>query len=702
MTRTTDIDAQLRAAAARAVDAAHDTVTATATATGTAATVPAPGRLPASAGVVLDDAGIGAQLAPWGAMGLLVLAGGAARIAVHAAGDDLDVAYGVAAAAFVVAVLAGFATRRRALSRALRHRLVAAFYLGASWLSAVALLGLSLGAVAALGAFGSMLSLLWWREHRIGPGAEPALLTEPGEDDLYVTRWHAHLGGTGKTLAGSRLIEPEIIRAGYRYVLELVPGTHTVEQVRNMVLTLRSGLQLMPGQDVIVEVHPERPAPAAVLTIVTRPQVKTPQLWPGPAAGFDSATGSVNLGPFVDGEGIGQWTVYKRDGIFGGYLQGAPGSGKSRMIESICMSLAASTTHPTVIWYGDGQQGDSSPLLVKHADYAATSFEAIYHMLQAAVRVMKINGVENRLAGRVGFGPTAERPGLMVFLDECHKVFDPAQNPLLATVCQGLALTIAREGRKVGVGLIMASQSPTLDAFGGAGNGADTLRSSLLAGNGVILRSKTKNAKQVFDVDINPSAFPKLPGYAYLCDPEEGARNAPLRGFWVTDEMADVWPDRIGWRTLPARQANAAGKQYARRHQAAQEQTLHDELLLQLADAGMLDEFDDLTERLGAQNTAMASIDVLEFGDAHPPVRRVERFWVPEQRTPAGLLPGQQKVLDAIRAGHTRPKAIQDVTGYSESQVHNLLGDLAQLGRIQKAGYGQYRAVADQQEEWAV
>lgn len=641
--------------------------------------------------VTIDGAGLGAQRAPWAAMGCLAVAAAATRIAALASGHEAETALTVAAVAFTTAVVAGFATRRRIVSRKQRHRFTAACYLAATWLTYVTAAGLSWGALSTLTLLGCGLALLWWRENRIH-GQEPAVLLEPGDDDLYVTRWAQNLGAPGRTLAGSRLTHPQIIKSGYRYNLELVPGVHTVEQVRAMVVTLHGGLRLMPGQDIIVEVHPDRPAPTAVLTIVTRSPVKQSKQWPGPAAGFDPTSGSVNLGPFVDGEGVAQWTVYKRDGIFGGYLQGAPGSGKSRMIESICMSLAASETHPTIIWYGDGQNGDSSPMLVEHADYAATSFEAIYNMLSAATRVMKINGVENRLSKRVGFHPTPQRPGLIVVIDECHKVFDANQNPLLATACQGLALTVAREGRKVGVGLVMASQSPTLDAFGGAGNGADTLRSSLLAGNGVILRSKTKNAKQVFDVDINPSAFPKLPGYAYLCDPDEGARSAPFRGYWVTDEQAAVWPQRIRWRTLGGRQANAAGKHYARRHDLAEEQAMQDALMLQLADAGMLDELEALEEKVAAQKTT--SVDVIEFGDEHPPVRRVEKFWMPEQRNPQGLKPGQQKVLDAIRSGKRQPKDIRVATGYSESQVYNLLAELKDLGLLVKDGYGTYQAQA--------
>jgi hypothetical protein len=674
-------------------------------ATTTAAAAPGPGT------PGLPEAGLGPQITPWAIMAALLVAAGAIYLAQEATDADAQVAYGVAGVAFTAAVVAATVTRKKLkVTGKARHRLVAALYLGAAWLSTIAAVGLSWDMVTLLGLLGSGLSLLWWREHRIGPGIDPGVMPTLDDGDLYIERWAAHLGRKNKPYAGSRLSSPEIIKSGYRYTLHLVPGAQSVDQVIGATTTLRSGLQLLPGQEIIVEEHPTAPAPAALLTIVTRPVITKSQEWPGPAAGFDAATGSVCLGPFADGEGVACWRVYTQDSMWGGFIQGGTGSGKSRIIEQIALSCAASTSHPTILWYADGQNGDSSPMLVEHADYAATTFSEIYNQACAALRVMTINGVERRLARRAGFTPTPERPGLLLISDESHKPLSPKENPLLAAATLQIYCTIAREGRKNGVALIMASQSATLDAFGGTGGGnlGDTLRQSLLAGNGLILRSKTQNAKNVFNVDINPRKFPKLAGYGFLCDPDPGARSAPFRGYWVTDKLAAYWPTRITWRSLSNRQANAAGKVYHDRHKAAAEQRSNDEQLLAMADAGLLD-FDLLAGRFGnppaqsgagqtpAGTAGTGSGEQAQFhGDAHPPVRRVVKFWAHPKPAPAQpqLPDGQQRVLNAIREGHRKPKDLIAVTGYSSSQIYNLLEELmsATPALIHKARYGAYEA----------
>jgi MarR family len=635
--------------------------------------------------------GLGHQIQPWVAMGSLFIAAGAARVAIHAAGHDAEVAWTVTTVAFAVAVVTAWATRRRFMPTRLRSRFVAALYLGAGWVGAVAHLGMSWGAVAVLTLVGTSMSLAFWSEHRIGTPVEVAL-PKLREGDPFVERWARNLGAQGKALAGSRLLpNPELIRAGYKYTLELVPGSQTVSGALVLGDQLRGGLRLAPGQEVIVEEHPTEPAPTALLTIVVKSPIRQARPWPGAADGFDPAAGAVNLGPFVDDEGVAQWDVYRQNGIFGGFLQGDPGSGKSRMFESIAMSVAASESHPTVVWFGCGQGGASSPMLVEHADWAATTVEDFHEMLQAAERVMELNGLENKVYRLPGFTPAAHRPGLLLFVDELHGLVDAKDHLILGPSNQRRMLRLAREGRKAGVALIAADQSPTLDAFGGAGNGSDTLRSCLLNGNGALLKSETNNAKQVFKVDIDPRRFPKLPGYAYLARPREGTRSAPYRGYWVTDEQISTEPGRITWRSLNHRQTQVAGERYAKRHEIAQERQAELELRLQLIDQGLLDTVEEMDRQLAAAEAAQPRDFQLEFADGIPAIRPVGRFWLTGDPKAQPMTPGETRVLAALSSGPAKVGQLAQAADLSPQGADLVLKRLADRGLVvQPQKYGPY------------
>jgi hypothetical protein len=650
--------------------------------------------------------GLGHQIKPFAAMGALFVAAGAARIAIHATGADEEIAWATSMAAFVLAVVTAVASKRRFLpkSKVLRHRFVAALYLGAGWVAAVAHQGLTLGAVAALAIVGTCLSLAFLREHSIS-APPPALLPVFDAHDPYVERWAKNMGANGKPLTGSKLLpNPVMIRAGYQYTLELVPGPQTVRGAKAMEEQIRGALRLQRGHDIIVEAHPDEREPTVRLTIVVKSPIKESRPWPGAEAGFDSATGSVNLGPFVDDEGIAQWDVYRENGIFGGFMQGDPGSGKSRMFESIAMSVGASTSHPTVVWFACGQNGASSPMLLEHADWAATTVEDFHEMLFAATRIYKMQSKENIAYRYQGFTPTAERPGLLIFADELHGLVEenPALggHPILGPANAKMMLAIAREARKAGVAIVAADQSPTMDAFGGSGNGMMTLRSSMTNGNGVLLRSDNPNAKQVFKVDIDPSRFPKdKPGYAYLAKPRTDARSAPYRGYRVMDDQMETEPKKIGWRTLTRRQTAVAGDLYARRHQIAKER--EEALLaeLEMIDAGLfgtLEEIDRQMEKAAAVKAEEAKVGMqpLEFAEGIPSVRPVQRFWMtaePDaQSTP--MTPGETKVLAALAKGPAKPGELAKRAGLSESGVHAILGKLVERGLAdQPQKYGPYQ-----------
>ncbi|MBQ1064455.1 hypothetical protein [Micromonospora sp. C41] len=615
------------------------------------------------------EGGLRQQLAPHAAVGALVVAAAAARVAVHVTGDEQVVATWVAGAAFVVGVVAATRLRRRPLDKKSRRRALAFIGVAAGWLTAVTVTGLSLGAVGVLMALGYGLSLHWWRQHPVG-------LIQPKSE--YQRLWAENNGASDGALPGSRLTKPEPIKAGIRYALKLRAGKQTLEQAVAAIGRLRGGLHLLPDQQMLLEPHPTEPEPTLLLTIVTKSPIKQAVDWPGPEA-FDPATGRVRLGPYADGEGVATWRAYTDNRLWGGFIQGGSGSGKSRLIESIAFSLAAAESHPTVIWYGDGQRGASSPLLMKHADLFAGTYDQIEAMLVGMELLMVLRQQENVERELEGFAPIEDRPGVLGVIDECHKVFDKEQNVRSARTCQRIAATIAREGGKVGVNLLLASQEPTLGAFGGAGNNdAEVLRSNLLSGNGVMLAGSDPNAKTIFGVEDNPKKFPRYGGYGMVTTPAPGERQAHFRGYYLNDKLRAYWPGRIVWRCLSAPEGYVAlGRDYGTRARSYADRKASLSAPRRTVERGAAEP----QPAAGGDGAALEAFGAVAF----PP--SWETFVAQaQQEARKELGPSHAKVLDAIAAGHTSPQRIADEIGLSVRQVHNLLGTLMEAGRVRGGG----------------
>lgn len=628
------------------------------------------------------EGGLRQQLRPHAAVGALVLAAGAARIATHAVGDEQAVAVWVAGAAFVIAVVAATRIRRRVFDKKAKRRALAFLAVAVGWLTGVTLTGLSLGAVGLLMAVGMGLSMYWFRQHPVG------LIRPKVSRSEYQRLWSENVGCTDGVLPGSRLTNPQPIKAGLRYTLRLKPGKQSLNMVNAALDKLDGGLKLLPGQEMIVERHPTEHKANVLFTIVTKSPVKNTVYWPGPEA-FDPATGDVMLGPFTDGEGVAAWRVYTETRLKGGYLQGGTEGGKSRTMEMLALTIAASHTHPTVIGYADGQGGASSPLMMEHADIKARTPEQALAMWEGAYLVMQLRQDENAVLGLRGFQPTAERPGLLLFLDECQKLLQKKHNPLYWERTQFLVSAIAAEGGKVGIAPILASQQSTLDAFGGAGTPeAERIRSNLLTGNGAMFKGRDPNARTVFKVGVDPSSFPDLPGYAYLVNPRPGSRSAPFRSYYLTDEMAEEWPKRITWRSLDAGSAAAWGHTYLRRDELAEEALEAARQRIAARRAGVVLEQPAVPEQRQPMSGGDGSALQVFGGGSFPSWAEFEARARTEARK--ALKEGHEKVLAAMRDGHTSPRAIQDATGYSERQVHNLLGELLDATAIRKGGYGRY------------
>ncbi|MFG1776596.1 hypothetical protein ACGFIG_09225 [Micromonospora sp. NPDC049048] len=628
------------------------------------------------------EGGLRPQLAPHAAVGALVVSAAACRAAVHLVGDEQVVATWVAGVAFVVAVVAAMRVRRRVFDKRARRRAFAFLTVAVSWLAGVTVAGLSLGAVGLLMAVGYGLSMHWWRTHPVG------LIQPKVSRSEYQRLWSENVGCSDGALPGSRLTNPEPIKAGVRFTLRLRHGKQHLGMVDDKMKTVRGGLKLQQDQQLIVEPHPTEPEPTALATIVTKSPVKQTVLWPGPEA-FDAETGQVRLGPFVDGEGWATWQVYTETRLLGGYLQGGTNGGKSRTMEMLALTIAASRSHPTVILYADGQGGASSPLLMEHADAKARTPEQALAMLEGMYLVMQLRQDENAVMGLRGFTPTDDRPGLLGFLDECHKLLDKVSNPLYWARTQFLVMSIASEGGKVGVALVLASQQSTLDAFGGAGSPyPEKIRANLLTGNGAMFKGKDANAKTVFQVNVDPRTFPDMPGYAFLVNPRPGARSAPFRSCYLTDEMAKEWPNRIVWRSLDVGAAAAWGDSYLRRAELADEALEAAKRRIAARRSGVVVE----EPMVPAQRPPAPAEEISSFGGLSFPSWSTMVAQA-QQEAQMALKEGHEKVLAAIRAGHVSPKAIQDATNYSERQVYNLLADLRGAGVVARAGHGAYEVV---------
>lgn len=659
--------------------------------------------------------GVQKQAAPFVGMGLLVLAATALHAAKDATAADAEILGSTAAVCVVVAVVAAKQMNKRLDDRKALHRGLAFVTTAAGWLTYTTAFGVTWDAVGFLVAVGSVLSLHWWRQHRIPNQTNLPVIDFPDppaadEVSYYQRRWDEYVACAGGQLPGSRLESPEQVKAGWRYVLRLVPGKQSIASLMSAMVLIRGGLGLTIDQDVIAEKHPVLAEPAVQLTVVTKPQVRDDQEWPGPQTFQD---GYVDMGPFIDGEGHARWKVYSKDRMFGGYIQGGSGAGKSRLIESIVMPIADSQTHPTVFWYADGQGGSSSPTLMRHADYAARTHEQTKQLFACAMLIVELRQDENSVLevldengdfeDTIGFVPAADRPGLLIVYDECHKGMSKVENADDWLVIQYMIMTIAREGQKVGVQVICASQESTLGAFGGAGNNAEMVRSNLLMGNGVMMRSKDANARQVFKVDDDPSQFPPIPGYALLVDPEEGARTAPFRAYFLTNTLRKEWPAKIRWRSLDRGTANAAGTFYLHRRELAQMAKEEVRRRIEARRAGNPTESG--VDRILA--TASASAQGGDGSAALGDLPEVADFpvWNPVTGKVQAkqMRDGHRKVLDALKAGFSKPTPIAEATGYSSRQVHNLLDELIdEFGKVERVirpegpqKHGEYRLVED-------
>jgi len=623
----------------------------------------------------------------------LVAAAELAHAAAWLTGQAAIVAAVVSSVLLVVTLVAAIVGRRRGYA----HTAWALTCAGAAaaWLAATTVAGVSWDATGVLTVVGYGLALPYWRRDRLPdpPEALPELNIQPGE---AARLWRENVGSKGGTLPGSYLSGRQGIRAGERYLLHLVAGRQTYDDVMTNLRKIAGGLHVTVDRLIVEPYQPEsddEQASEAVLrlTLVTHPPIPRAGVdWPGPSV---YRGGRIELGPYVDGEGAGFWRLYTENSMWGGFLVGGTGSGKSRTLDAI--SLAAAATGNTVVWYADGQDGASTPGLADWYDWTAAGTEPIREMLAAACSILDFRQAENIVEGWEGFTPSTARPGLLIIIDECHK-------PLADPAIQQMVARIAREGRKCGVQVICADQLPTVNVFGppqtDAGN---AIRSSLLMGNLAALHTRYNGTAGLLPgLAVDPKTLPAISGYMYLADTGGTGRSAALRATHVKDSRA--WSQTIPMPALDTGAATAAGDAYGSRREvrqavraAAAERVAAMRAGRRPARPQPTTTTQQPTPAAPTAGTVGAGAAIIPF-PAFPPATPAPAPAAVQQptrpSTPAvdrlRINDGQRQVLAAVLAGHTSPGAIQAATGRSEAGVRGHLKALADAGLARRTGHG--------------
>jgi hypothetical protein len=550
--------------------------------------------------------GQAARRVPWVASGGTVLTGvGAWRLVEATAGVDPALSGGIAlgtcavTAASVVALRVRFRDRRDPESGYVVERIPRAYrgrWWGAAWLHALWVDAMALGATNAVGPWGmaailgggtALLSLRWMRDHPVElpmdtppqPVIEPPTESlavieppepvkfpappEPDDGDLIAEKWAARVaGGDSPIVPGSSLGDDrEDLPYGYRWIVQLdaVNGTIGCTQLRDMADAIALRLEIRPTHVDFARLEgADDREDRAILTVVTRDALAEGIEYLGP----EYLDGEIPLGQYAaGGTERPHWIARDDTGPQPGMVTGGQGSGKSKLLTKLGIALRAS--QEWLVVFGDGDEhGRSAPLLKRIAYDFAKGATEVREQLLAIEAWMQQRGIDLGALTEDERGrpipmtdpgrqeqadkvlPCRAFPGLVWILDEFHRLAKGLGRWFVERVAK-----LVRFGRKLGLTVVVGTQSALVEDFGGL----DEFRGMLAQGNCVIMRTKNRaEANVVADFGVDPSTLPKGGGY-FVIDDDEG-RKALARtehpegmGRWVRG-LAPYVPDE-----LPAR-----------------------------------------------------------------------------------------------------------------------------------------------------
>ncbi|MGW5703803.1 sigma-70 family RNA polymerase sigma factor [Amycolatopsis japonica] len=661
---------------------------------------------------------------PWYAAAATAAIGAGGAIATEFADGPADLA--IAGGTGAVALAGGWQLAKRCSEQiekaGMTSRVQAGVAASCAWCLTTPLTGANaLEMWLALGLGTVALSARWWQ--RIRPGypagtdlvlASPTDLvptTEPdAETGAVVTAaesileaWNATVTIPTGLVPGSELTDPQIADHRVAFTVVLQPGKQTVETLRTLAGRIGSAIGFF-GKDLTFD-EGDRPT-EVIMSVRISTEVDT--TYTGPVVIVEGQDIFIEIGPYVDGEGAPRYHVAGPNSVNSGFVLGSKGSGKSRVLELIADGLRELGIE---IWWMDPQSGASSKALKDNADWSLmgldsdehTPLELAYignllHLWRAVSNVAKIREAENVAMGLDGFTHTRERPAIMVMIDECHKAFN-VKNPITGNTFGYDFGELDRVTRKLGIGIIGASQIFTMDTFGNSA----ALRSGMITGNLLIMRMMEKSHCGLLPGTApSPLSLRKGGGYGYAIDTDR--EHVMWRARNIGDHAAEYLAAKPK-ATLDARATKAAGLVYRNRHKTAARHTEKALATLEAFDAApettaltMLTsgprqaEQNTSTDVAPAANTGggMASVRVLPV---RPSAGKSTGGAVaaPEGVPAADLNPGPRRVMELMsdgKAWHTKDLAA--ALGISVQAVREHIRSLGET-RLDNITPGVYR-----------
>lgn len=547
----------------------------------------------------------------------------------------------------------------------------------------------------------------WMRHHAAAvpaltaPGPKLQLspmqdVTEPDrldDVDLFAVEWHRKVGRQNGKAPGSSLTDGRPFDNGLEFALTM--SGQTLPELQARLAGIASDLDCDPMQLVLDDPPPNvdgwRSAKRATLRYVTRSPITSTVHWTEP----QYRAGQIGIGPYADGMGHAQIELFGEDSMRNGVAIGSTGSGKSGLLNGLVASGRASGHVITI--YLDPKV-NSSPDLAASASVVALDLDRVEEFTTAVEMFLRGRRLESGINDDPGFTPSRDRPGYWVIIDECDMVFS------LPTMAQRWGL-IAKTGRALGLGLLLATQIDNVTAFGNN----EMLRSNVAAGFVVLMRTESASSGgKLIAPDLPTSrTLPQVPGYAYLKAPD--SRRASLRAAYLpsSKKCPDGFNSLVALQQYPdapmcpigrrAFEAFLTGSKEERRERDKDRLRAEFERFMggtlptraQVQAARESSGFDDLIRRVPAALGADNVISIQRNRAVEPALGEIDPLAL-QAAVDDRLNDADRRVLAAVFLGHTQSSQIIEWSGLPGPRVSNSGKKLTALGYLLDGGYGRW------------